>query len=396
MSRTKSPSVGKKDADIDILEKMSLWESIEKKYLSSERRYRLLAENITDVIWTLDSELTFSYISPSVFIMRGYSVEEAMMQSLDDAFTPSSVLVIKKVLQEEMDFHQNPEIKNAPGKILELDQLCKNGSIINTETRLTRFYNDETDDFGFIGVTRDVTERKRIAEQLKQSDLLASLGKMTAGIAHEVNNPLGSILLFSEMLTKSHVSSDMKKDLSVIHDEAKRAAKVMSDLLTYSLGCKNKVERVDIISILNKVLDMRLYAETVRNINVSIRLSDDPAYVYGDSSQLIQVFMNILLNAEEALEENNGGTINISIVKTQEWVKVSIADDGLGIPKEKLSQIFYPFFSTKRIGQGAGLGLSSCYGIVTSHGGLIRAENNAMGGATFIIELPLVNDTTEL
>ncbi|NLE08904.1 MAG: PAS domain S-box protein, partial [Dehalococcoidales bacterium] len=377
MSRTKSPSVGKKDADIDILEKMSLWESIEKKYISSERRYRLLAENITDVIWTLDSELTFSYISPSVFTMRGYSVEEAMMQSLDDAFTPSSVLVIKKVLQEEMDFHQNPEIKNAPGKILELDQLCKNGSIINTETRLTRFYNDETDDFGFIGVTRDVTERKRIAEQLKQSDLLASLGKMTAGIAHEVNNPLGSILLFSEMLTKSHVSSDMKKDLSVIHDEAKRAAKVMSDLLTYSLGCKNKVERVDIISILNKVLDMRLYAETVRNINVSIRLSDDPAYVYGDSSQLIQVFMNILLNAEEALEENNGGTINISIVKTQEWVKVSIADDGLGIPKENLSQIFYPFFSTKRIGQGAGLGLSSCYGIVTSHGGLIRAENNA-------------------
>jgi two-component system NtrC family sensor kinase len=396
MSRIKSSTNVEKNTDFCISETVSLWESIEKKYLSSERRYRLLAENITDVIWTLDSELTFSYISPSVFIMRGYSVEEAMMQSLDDAFTPSSVLVIKKVLQEEMDFHQNLVIKNAPGKILELDQLCKNGSIINTETRLTRFYNDETDDFGFIGVTRDVTERKRIAEQLKQSDLLASLGKMTAGIAHEVNNPLGSILLFSEMLTKSHVSSDMKKDLSVIHDEAKRAAKVMSDLLTYSLGCKNKVERVDIISILNKVLDMRLYAETVRNINVSIRLSDDPAYVYGDSSQLIQVFMNILLNAEEALEENNGGTINISIVKTQEWVKVSIADDGLGIPKENLSQIFYPFFSTKRIGQGAGLGLSSCYGIVTSHGGLIRAENNAMGGATFIIELPLVNDTTEL
>ncbi|GAF94834.1 unnamed protein product [marine sediment metagenome] len=134
---------------------------------------------------------------------------------------------------------------------------------------------------------------------------------------------------------------------------------------------------------------MRRYEEKVQNIDVSANLLKDPLYVKGDSSQLIQVFMNIMLNAEEALKESRGGNIVITTQIDGEWVKVSIADDGTGIAEENLSQVFYPFFTTKQAGGGTGLGLSTCYGIVTAHNGLIRAENNEMGGATFTVELPL-------
>jgi len=134
---------------------------------------------------------------------------------------------------------------------------------------------------------------------------------------------------------------------------------------------------------------MRRYAERVQNINVSTNLVGSPLYVKGDSSQLMQVFMNLILNAEEVLRNCNGGNIVVTTQIDGEWAEVSITDNGTGIPEENLSQVFYPFFTTKPLREGTGLGLSTCYGIVTSHNGLIRAENNERGGATFIVELPL-------
>ncbi len=228
--------------------------------------------------------MRFTYISPSVAHMRGFSAAETTAQTLADTYTPASLHIIKKVLSEELAI-ETPEHKELPrSRTLELEQLCKDGSTICTETKLSflRDYNGQA--IGILGVTRDITERKRMEEQLKHSELLASLGKLTAGIAHEVNNPLGSILLYSELMIKSNQPGQMKKDLRVIHDEAKRAAKVMTDLLTYSLGGDIKVEFTELHRILNKVLDMRLYSETVQNIHVSTYLCDSPLYVQGDKA----------------------------------------------------------------------------------------------------------------
>ncbi len=236
---------------------------------------------------------------------------------------------------------------------------------------------------------QDVTELRRAQEQLQHSQLLASLGEMTAGIAHEVNNPLGSILLYSELLLAAQVPAPMKRDLRVIHEEARRAARIMTDLLTYSRKVDSQGRRFDLHRVIRKVVGMRRYAESVQNITVTTDLAAGPLYIRGSPTQLTQVLINLFLNAEEALQEKGGGNITVTSVREGDWARITVADDGPGIPEENLKQVFFPFFTTKAVGKGTGLGLSTCYGIITRHRGLIRAENNPQGGASFIIELPL-------
>lgn len=236
---------------------------------------------------------------------------------------------------------------------------------------------------------KDAGEMRRAREHLQHSQLLASLGEMTAGIAHEVNNPLGSILLYSELLMAGDHTPQTKQDLRVIHDEARRAARIISNLLTYGRRRKTQLRRLDLHRLLKKLLQMREYAQRVREIEMTLDLAAGPLLVKGDSAQLNQVFMNLILNAEEALKVSGGGRISVTTRREGEWARVSVADNGNGIAPENLTQVFYPFFTTKEVGDGTGLGLSTCYGIVTDHKGLIRADNNEMGGATFTVELPL-------
>ena len=149
------------------------------------------------------------------------------------------------------------------------------------------------------------------------------------------------------------------------------------------------MHRVDLHGLIKKVLDMRKYQEKVHDINVTSNFLKGPLYVNGDSAQLTQVFINLVVNAEAALKETKEGVITVSTRLHGERVKISVTDNGTGIPEENLNKIFNPFFTTRGVGKGTGLGLSTCYGIVTAHGGLIHAGNNDQGGATFTVELPL-------
>jgi len=262
------------------------------------------------------------------------------------------------------------------------------------DVRMISFHNAAVRDpdgaiTGVLLSGEDVTELQKTRELLQHSQLLASLGEMTAGIAHQVNNPLGSILLYSELMMSADAPPGIRKDLRVIHEEARRATKVMTDLLAYSRREKSRVRRLDLLTILNKMLDMRRYTERIQNITATVRYQDRPLHVRGDASQMMQLFMNLMLNAEEALKEAGGGDIIITAWKEGKWAKVSVSDNGTGIRPEDLTHVFYPFFTTKRQQNGTGLGLSTCYGIVTDHDGLIHADNNGMGGATFTVELPL-------
>lgn len=237
----------------------------------------------------------------------------------------------------------------------------------------------------------DITEHKQMEEQLLHSQVLASLGEMTAGIAHEVGNPLASIMLYSEVALKSGAVSDqMFEDLKVIYNEAKRAGDLMKDLLIYSRKMKPQARKVNICGLIDEVIRLRQYQETVRNISVERRFATDIIPVKGDHTQLTQVLLNLMLNAEEALKEQGDGVINIDCCEEDGFARITVADNGPGIPDQYLDQIFHPFFSTKKIGEGTGLGLSTCYGIVTAHDGLISAANGQDGGAIFTMKLPLM------
>ncbi len=363
---------------------------VEKVLETSREDYCLLANYVADVIWTMDLNLKFTYFSPSVTSVLGYSNNEAMHQTLSRILTPASHEIILKTLAEELAEENIGHNNTSKVWTLELENVCKDNSVLWTETKMSFVRDMHEKAIGFIGISRDITERRRIERQLQQTQLLASLGEMTAGIAHEVNNPLGGILLYSELLIKSNASHQIKKDLMVIHGEAKRAARIMTDLLQFCLGSTPEMKRFNLHWLINKVQKMRQYALSVHNISVSTNLHKTAIYVNGDISQLRHVIMHLMLNAEEALRNQNGGNIVITTQKYGEWIRLFIADNGPGIAEENLKRVFHPFFTTKQVGEGGtGFGLSTCHGIITSHGGLIYAENNRMGGASFVVELPL-------
>ncbi|GEM_PF-3118455 len=249
---------------------------------------------------------------------------------------------------------------------------------------------------GLVIRLKDIAETKRHQQQMQEASLMASLGEMVAGIAHEVNNPLGSILLYSELLLALDTAPEARKDLKVIHSEARRAAGIMTKLLTYARSSQPRRRRLNLLHAINKVLELRSYEQKVHNISIMFDTPDETLIINGDSNQLAQVFMNLILNAEDAVKEKGGGKITITTAADKNWARVSIADSGNGISQENMRRLFHPFFTTKGIGKGTGLGLSVCYGIVTAHGGLIRAENNEMGGATLVVELPLVQGQLSL
>jgi PAS domain S-box-containing protein len=243
----------------------------------------------------------------------------------------------------------------------------------------------------------DITDRKRAEEEkaeLEQkahlASRLASVGEMASGIAHEINNPLTAVIGFAQLLMDNDLPEEIKEDLTIIHKEAQRAAGVARNLLTFARKHAPSKQLANVNGIIEGVLTLRAYEQNVSNIQINTSLASNLPEVMADYSQLQQVFINIILNAEGAmLEASNGGTLTITTKRFNHSIRASFADDGPGIKKENLNRIFDPFFTTKEVGKGTGLGLSVCHGIIAEHGGKIYARSKPGKGATFIVELPV-------
>jgi signal transduction histidine kinase len=246
----------------------------------------------------------------------------------------------------------------------------------------------------------DITERKKmeeqllIEEQLIMADRLASIGELAAGITHELNNPLTSVIGFSQLLLGKDIPDDIREDVKVIYNEAQRAAEVMKNLLIFARRHAPVKQLVNINSIIEKVLTVRAYEQRVENIQVITHLASDLPETMADYFQLQQVFLNIIINAEHfMLEAHQRGTLTITTHRIGSTIRASFTDDGPGIAKENLGHLFDPFFTTKGVGRGTGLGLSICHGIITEHCGRIYAESELGKGATFVVELPIAVET---
>ena len=251
-------------------------------------------------------------------------------------------------------------------------------------------FDEKGEVVGTVHITRDVTEQKQQNEQLMMAERLASIGELAAGTAHELNNPLTSVIGFSQLLMEKDIPDDIREDLNLIYSEAQRAAGVTKNLLVFARKHAPTKQLNQINKIIEDVLKLRAYEHKVNGIEVKRQLAPDLPEIRVDYFQMQQVFLNIFINAEHFITEaHNRGTLTITTKKQNSNVRISIADDGPGIPRENLHRIFDPFFTTKEAGKGTGLGLSICHGIVAEHGGQIYAKNQQGKGATIFVELPI-------
>jgi two-component system, NtrC family, sensor kinase len=241
----------------------------------------------------------------------------------------------------------------------------------------------------------DITDERRRQESLYFADRLASVGKMAAGVAHELNNPLTSVIGLSQLLLEEGLPESLNTDVEAICKEAQRASQTVKNLLSFARKHESSKQSTPIEDVIHDVINLRAHEHKINNIIVKEEIKDDIPNIMVDYFQIQQVFFNIVINAEQAMIEARGkGNLLITAEKIKDIVKISFTDDGPGIRPENIKRIFDPFFTTKSEGRGTGLGLSICYGIVTAHGGNIYAESEIGKGATFIIELPIEPEIT--
>ncbi len=236
--------------------------------------------------------------------------------------------------------------------------------------------------------------------QLVQSEKLSAVGEFVAGVAHELNNPLAAVMGFSEILKDADVDAKYRRYLEMIFKSAQRCQKIVRSLLSFARRHQPERKPVSVNTLVEAVLEMLNYQLRTSNIEVITQFDSTLPVVLADDHQIQQVLLNVVNNARQAIENHRPeGWIKIITEASDEKVRIIIHDNGPGIPEENMRRIFDPFFTTKEVGQGTGLGLSLCYGIIKEHGGTITPLNRHGEGATFIIEFPVLQtsgDTTEM
>lgn len=259
--------------------------------------------------------------------------------------------------------------------------------------------NHDRERVGSVIVARDLTpqtkleaEREELRQRLTQSEKLAALGQFVAGIAHELNNPLQGVLGHLELLrVTGAIPKNLRDEIRTVYREADRAAKIVRNLLVFAGSRRIARRPVNLNSVLQKVLALRVDACRAAGIEVVRHYDNELPRVQSDPLLLHQVFLNMVMNAEHALQSVGGGRIEITTSSSDDRIIGSVRDTGPGIPADVLSRIFEPFYTTKDVGKGTGLGLAIAYGIVQEHGGHIAAANHPEGGAIFTVELPASN-----
>src|SRR5467141_2915098 len=365
---------------MDITERREM----ERRLHQQQEFARRLVDSFPDLILVLDTEAHYNFVSPRCKEILGYDVAE--MQHLEfggrshPEDLPSALSLYKDIIAGSQTFAS-----------LEIRVRHKLGDWRRIRFNFSPLSDEKGNIEGVVLSGRDVTDLKRLEEQLIQAEKLAAMGQMLAGVAHELNNPLTAILGVTELVREREGLDDsMKRQLDLTHRQARRAARIVQNLLEFSRPASPQKKSIDLSTIIERTLQLHEHSLRRNQVQVDFTPRTDLPPIVGDANQLIQVFLNLISNAEQAIREvRESGRIQIRLTLANGNVITTVQDDGVGIRPEALPRIFDPFYTTKRPGGGTGLGLSICMSIIREHGGNIEAEVLPAGGSAFTIYLPV-------
>jgi len=391
--------------------------------VASEERYRLLADAISDVIWACDRDFRFTYFSPSLSKWRGFESESLIGQHIMVRAVPGS----EAAAEDAMQAARRLTGANTDSVVFELEYQRSDGSTVWAESRINVLVGPDLEPIGYVGLSRDVSERRRLEEearqrqaQLLQADKLVSLGTLVAGVAHEINNPNQIIMSASEALDAlwrgaseimqqhQQIHGDVEvanipigqlvaegsELIGMLEDAADRIKRIVHDLRDFARQDPGALtEQVDVRDAIAR--SARLLGSTLRKSTRGFQTeyAPDLPMVRGNRQRLEQVFINLLQNACQALRDSSQ-SITVRAWREADMVVIEVEDQGVGMPEELLAQITNPFFTTKRESGGTGLGLSVSSAIVKQHAGTLQFSSAPGKGTTARVTLPADPETT--
>ncbi len=359
---------------------------------SSEARHRLLADNVLDVIWIMDLEGHFTYVSPSIEKLRGFSPAEVVQQSMEAALTPDSLVVANRELAWRLEALARtgafPPFKG------ELEQTCKDGGTVWTEITCAGLPDDSGCIKAILGVTRDITPRKQaedarrmLAAQLLQAQKMESLGSLAGGVAHDLNNVLGAILSLSTTLrSKVQLPDPLAGHLDTITRACTRGRDVVKSLLVFSRKELEETQEVDLNQLVRDLVQLLIHT-TLQRVNLTMELEEGLPHLQGEAGTLSHAVMNLCVNAVDAMPD--GGRLTLQTLRRPDGgAELRVRDTGEGMTPDVLQRATEPFFTTKPSGKGTGLGLAMVYGTMQAHGGRLDLRSSPGLGTEIILIFP--------
>jgi two-component system NtrC family sensor kinase len=389
VSTSRIHSAEEEDArTVHVLKDITDRREAERRYRRERDFNRNILNNTQSMILVLDTAGLVSYANKRCF-QAGYGEHDLVGHSLAEMVPGARRPLLVEALERTL---QGVAVDN-----LEIPVFRGDGSAGQFSISLSPMRDERGDINSIVVVMTDITDAADLQAKLMHTEKMAALGQLVSGVAHEVNNPLAAIVGFTDLLLENpSIAEEAKEDLRVILQEAQRTRVIVQNLLSFARHVPAHREPVRVNSLLRQTLKLRAYDLSSHGVEIAERYEEDVPLTIGDPHQLQQVFLNILNNAYDAIQEvGRPGRIEIATSHVDGQLEVAFRDNGPGISHPE--RIFDPFFTTKEVGKGTGLGLSICYGIVRAHRGEIVARNNPDGiGCTFLVRLPVASQAVEL